>query len=308
MNNKKIVSLLPAATEIVCALGLQDNLVGRSHECDFPETINNVPLCTEAVSFFTSHSHTGSQQAQPTVANALSGYIVNSKVIKNLNPDIVLTQAQHNGRNILLSTVLAQLQSWAGVSTQLISLNPCTLAQALSDIATIAAALGVPTEGKILLESLYERLDLVKHKLKFFPDKPKVACIEWLSPILLGGSWIPEMVEIAGGKPIMAQNGQPPVLVDWEAIKAENPEIILIMPCGFTIQRTLQQIHTLTTLPGWATTNAVKNNRIYIADGNAYFNRSGPRLIDSVEILAEIINPKYLNYGYQGTGWIKFEC
>ncbi|TAG99779.1 MAG: cobalamin-binding protein [Sphingobacteriales bacterium] len=307
MDKKKIVSLLPSATEIICALGLQDSLVGRSHECDYPESVKELPICSNAKFVSGNHSNAINQQVKQILSDELSIYTINNEVIKNLNPDFIITQNQCNVCAVSLNDVETEMQTWAGNQTQLIALSPNNLYDVFNDIKTLATYLGVENEGQVLIESLEERIDLVKHKLKFFPDKPTVVCIEWLSPMMVAGNWVPQMVDIAGGKPILAENGIHSPFINWEAIVAQNPDIILIMPCGFTIARTLQEIDLLLTLPDWSTLNAVKNNRVYIADGNAYFNRSGPRLVDSVEILAEIINPKYLNFGYEGQGWIKFE-
>jgi iron complex transport system substrate-binding protein len=307
MSQKRIVSLLPAATEIICALGLADSLVGRSHECDFPEIIQNLPICSDAKFFSGNCSEEINQQVQQILSEALSVYTINKEQIIKLNPDVIITQSQCDVCAVSLKDVEEQLESWVGSNTQLISLRPNSLSDIFKDIQTIATALNVEKEAEYLIESLEERIDLVKHKLKFFPDKPKVACIEWLSPMMVSGNWIPELVAIAGGKSVLAEAGKHSPFVKWEEIQAENPEIIIIMPCGFSILRTLQEIDLMLGLPGWKEMAAVKSNRVYIADGNAYFNRSGPRLVDSIEILAEIINPKYLNFGYEGTGYIKFE-
>lgn len=168
--------------------------------------------------------------------------------------------------------------------------------------------LALQSDDAFLIENLTERIELIIHKLKFFPDKPKVVCIEGLSPIKVVDNLVVELVEIAGGKPILIQNEEQSLSKIWEQIAAENPEIIIVMPSGFTITRTLQQMDILLGLPGWKDATAVKNNRVYIADASSYFNAKSPHLVNSLEILAEIINPQYLNYGYEGTGWIKFEC
>ena len=299
--------MLPAATEIICALGLADNLVGRSHECDFPEIVKNLPVCSDARFVSGNNSETINQQVQEILNDALSVYTLDKELILSLKPDVIITQSQCDVCAVSLKDVEEQLQTWLGADTQLISLSPNTLTDIFKDIKTIATILGVENEAEQLIESLEERIDLVKHKLKFFPNKPKVAAIEWLSPMMVSGNWIPELIDIAGGKSVLAVSGKHSPFVKWEEIQAEDPEIIVVMPCGFSISRTLQEIDLLLGLPGWKETTAVKNNRVYIADGNAYFNRSGPRLVDSVEILAEIINPKFLNFGYEGTGYIKFE-
>ena len=307
MKQKRIVSLLPAATEIICALGLADSLVGRSHECDFPEIVKSLPVCSDAKFVSGNNSEAINQQVQEILNDALSVYTIDKELILSLKPDVIITQSQCDVCAVSLKDVEEQLQTWLGADTQLISLSPNTLTDIFKDIKTIATTLGVENEAEQLIESLEERIDLVKHKLKFFPNKPKVAAIEWLSPMMVSGNWIPELIDIAGGKSVIAVSGKHSPFVKWEEIQAEDPEIIVVMPCGFSISRTLQEIDLLLGLPGWKETAAVKNNRVYIADGNAYFNRSGPRLVDSVEILAEIINPKFLNFGYEGTGYIKFE-
>lgn len=307
MDNKKIVSLLPAATEIICALGLQHLLVGRSHMCDFPETVKIRPVCTSDKIISTNNRNAINQQVQQASKDILSVYDVDIELIRMLEPDFIITQNQSNVCAVSLTDVETEPQNWVGNQSQLIVLSPNTLADVFNDISIIAQKLNVEKQGKLLIEDLDERLDLIKHKLKFFLDKPTLACIEWLSPMTVAGNWVPQLVEIAGGKPLFAENSKHSMFVSWELIAAQNPDIILITPCGFTISRTLQEINLLLKLPEWYTLKAVKNNRVYIADGNAYFNRSGPRLVDSAEILAEIINPKYFNFGYEGQGWIKFE-
>ncbi|RYE17340.1 MAG: cobalamin-binding protein, partial [Sphingobacteriales bacterium] len=135
---------------------------------------------------------------------------------------------------------------------------------------------------------------------------PTVACIEWLEPLMVSGNWIPGLVSIAGGNAILAEDGKHSPYIDWTDIRLQDPDIIVVMPCGFSIERTMKEIDVLLQLPGFADLKAVKNNRFYIADGNQYFNRPGPRIVDSVEILAEIISPKQFVFGYEGNGWIKF--
>lgn len=307
MNQQRIISLLPAATEIVCALGLEGNLVGRSHECDFPESVKNLPICSSAKFVPGANSQEIDAQVKEILSDALSIYQIDKGLIKTLKPDVVITQAQCEVCAISLKDVEVALSDLVDANTKIISLQPNTLTDIFSEIRIIANVLGVEKRGEQLIEDLEERVDIVKHKLKFFPDKPKVAMIEWLSPMMVAGNWIPELVEIAGGKSVLAKNGKHSPFVNWKQIYDENPEVIVVAPCGFTIGRTLQEMDLLLNLPGWRDLDAVKNNRIYIADGNAYFNRSGPRIVDSIEILAEIITPKYFAFGYEGKAWIKFE-
>ena|ERR1035437_5553756 len=157
-----------------------------------------------------------------------------------------------------------------------------------------------------LPEELQERVDIIRHKLKFSENKPTVTCVEWLEPLRLSGNWLPELVSIAGGIPVSAEADEHSPYGSWGEIRLQDPDILIIMPLGFPIERTLNEIDLLLQLPGFDQLKAVKNNRVYIADGNRYFNDPGPRIVDSIEILAEIINPKQFIFGYEGDGWIKF--
>ncbi|HTN20974.1 MAG TPA: cobalamin-binding protein [Pelobium sp.] len=307
MHQKRIISLLPAASEIICALGLEGQLVGRSHECDFPESVKSLPVCSEAKFISGANSAEIDAQVKEILTDALSIYKIDKALIQSLKPDVVITQNQCEVCAVSEKDVEDALSDLLTKNTQLVSLSPNTLNDILREIKELALILDVEERGNQLIEDLQERIDLVKHKLKFFPEKPKVAVIEWLSPLMIAGNWIPELVEIAGGTPVLATNGKHSPFVDWQQIYDINPDIIVIANCGFTINRTLQEIDLLLNQPGWRDLEAVKNNRVYIADGNAYFNRSGPRIVDTIEMLAEMITPKYFAFGYEGEGWIKFE-
>jgi len=306
MSALKIVSLLPAATEIVCALGLEGNLVGRSHECDFPESVKQLPVCSEANFPDGLSSADIDVKVKEILADALSVYTVKRDVVKQLAPDIVITQAQCKVCAVSLTEVEAALQDYLDKDAHIVSLQPNSLPDIFNDIKTVAAALNVPGEGERLIEDLQERVEIIRHKLKFADTKPTVACIEWLEPMMVSGNWIPELVNIAGGVSILAEPGKHSPYVKWDDIRLQDPDVIVVMPCGFSIERTLKEVDILLQLPGFNELKAVKNNRVYIADGNQYFNRPGPRIVDSIEILAEIINPKQFIFGYEGEGWITF--
>lgn len=302
----KIVSLLPAATEIVCALGLEKNLVGRSHECDFPEPVKQLPVCSEANFPDNLSSSAIDVKVKEILADALSVYTVKREVIKQLAPDVVITQSQCEVCAVSLTEVEADLENYLDKQTRIISLQPNSLADIFNDIQTVADALNVPAAGKDLIEDLNQRVDIIRHKLKFNENKPAVACIEWLEPLMISGNWVPGLVSIAGGIPILTEQGKHSSYIQWDDLRLADPDILVIMPCGFPIERTLKEMDLLLAHPGFAELKAVKNNAVYIADGNQYFNRPGPRIVDSVEILAEIINPKQFVFGYEGAGWIKF--
>lgn len=302
----KIVSLLPAATEIVCALGLEENLVGRSHECDFPEGVKQLPVCSEANFPDGLSSNAIDVKVKELLANALSVYTIKREQIKQLAPDMVITQAQCEVCAVSLPEVEEALENYLDKPVKIISLQPNSLNDIFNDIASVAAALNVNEAGDDLLEQLNERVDIIRHKLKFSENKPTVACIEWLEPLMLSGNWMPELVSIAGGISVLTEPGKHSPYVQWEDLRLQDPEVLVVMPCGFSIERILKEIDLLFQLPGFSDLKAVKNNRVYIADGNQYFNRPGPRIVDTIEILAEIIHPKQFIFGYEGDGWIKF--
>lgn len=307
ISDKRIISLLPAATEIVCALGLRQNLVGRSHECDYLEAVKELPVCSDANMDHNLSSAEIDKRVKEILSEALSVYTVNREQIKALQPDVVITQAQCDVCAVSLAEVKQALENYLDKPAQIISLEPQTLNDIFRDIENVAASLNVTARGEALIEELQERVDIIKHKLKFIENKPTVACIEWLEPMMVSGNWIPELVDVAGGVSILAESGKHSPYVEWVDIRLADPEIIVLMPCGFGIERTMKEINILLEQPGFADLKAVKSNRIYIADGNHYFNRPGPRIVDSIEILAEIINPKQFIFGYEGSGWIKFD-
>jgi iron complex transport system substrate-binding protein len=306
MSSKKIISLLPAATEKDCALGLEKNLVGRSHECDFPPSVKQLPICSDANVPDNLSSAAIDIKVKELLSDALSVYTVKREVIKQLSPDIVITQAQCEVCAVSLKEVEEVLEDYLEKKSTIISLQPDSLDAIFNNIREVAAVLDVADRGEQLIEDLQERVDIVRHKLKFMENKPTVACIEWFEPMMVSGNWVPELVSIAGGTPVLAENGKHSLYVKWENIQQQDPEVIVIMPCGFSIERTMKEVNLLLQLSGFAELKAVKNDRLYIADGNQYFNRPGPRIVDSIEILAEIIHPKQFIFGYEGDSWIKF--
>jgi iron complex transport system substrate-binding protein len=307
MPDRKIVSLLPAATEIICALGLEHQLVGRSHECDYPASISNLPVCSSAKFLPGSDSAEIDRQVKEILSESLSIYTIDRDLIKSLAPDVIITQAQCEVCAVSLKDVELALSDLLDKECQIISLQPNGLDDVYRDIRMIADQLGVEKAGDELLELSEERINIIRHKLKFITEKPQVACIEWLSPLMIAGNWTPEIIEIGGGLPILTEAGKHSSYIDFQDIITADPDIILIMPCGFSIQRTLQEIGLLLDTPGWTDLKAIRTQRVYIADGNQYFNRSGPRMTESIEIMAEIINPKQFIFGYEGNGWLHFK-
>lgn len=308
MSDKKIISLLPAATEIVCGLGLKDQLVGRSHECDSPESIIDLPVCSSAKFVSGPSSIEIDQQVKDILSDALSIYTIDKEKVKDLDPAVIITQAQCEVCAVSLKDVEETLQEVLQNNVEVISLNPRTLSDIFTEIVLIAERLGVRVKGEEFVSELQERCDLIHHKLKFVEQRPSVVCIEWLSPLMVAGNWTPELISIAGGRSLLAENGKHSGYINFDAIKSADPEVIIVAPCGFPMERTLQEINLLLELPGWYDLQAVKNDKVFICNGNQYFNRSSQRVVDTIELLAEILHPKQFVFGYEGKGWLKFSC
>ena len=301
-RNLRIVSLLPSATEIVAGLGLTDALVGRSHECDYPSAIKHLPVCTEARLDPAQSSLQIDTDVQTLLKSALSIYQVKTDVLEQLQPTHIITQDLCDVCAVSFADVQQAIKKLTNSNPQLISLRPTKLIDLWADIASVAQTLGV--ESKPLLDRLKYRLETCRQKIKSVPRKvPTVVAVEWTKPVMIAGNWIPELIEIAGGKPLFGVSGQNSPYLKWEEILKADPDYMIIMPCGFNLDRTKRESEALIDNPYWSNLKAVRTNKVFITDGNAYFNRPGPRLIESLEILTEIMHPKLFHFGHQGTGW-----
>lgn len=302
-QNLRIVSLIPSATEIVAALGLTDAIVGRSHECDYPPEIQDRPVCTQARLNSAASSAKIHQDVTELLQSALSIYQIRTDVLEQLQPTHIITQDQCDVCAVSLKEVEEAVASLTHSQPQIISLQPNVLADVWADIERVADALKV--DSRRLVEDLECRIKICEQKIKglSLTELPKVACIEWTDPLMTAGNWIPELVTLAGGQPLFSTGGQPSPQIKWENLVVIDPDIIVFMPCGFDLNRTRQEVQVLTQLPEWQNLHAVQTGRVYITDGNSYFNRPGPRLVDSQEILAELLHPEIFQYGYKGTAW-----
>ena len=303
-KNLRIVSLLPSATEIVALLGLTDALVGRSHECDYPPEIQDRPICTQARLDSQKPSRQINQDMASLLENALSIYQINLDVLEKLQPTHIITQDQCDVCAVSFSDVQQAAAKLTNSNPEIISLQPKHLADIWADIQRVSQSLGI--ELPLALKDLESRVKIGEQKTSELGDKerPTVACIEWTDPLMVAGNWIPELVKLAGGKPLFSIEGQPSTQMKWESLLTANPDVIIFMPCGFDLNRTHQEANLLVQQhPEWQNLHAAQTGRVYITDGNAYFNRPGPRLADSLEILAEILHPEIFDYGYKGKGW-----
>lgn len=298
----RIVSLIPSATEIVAGLGLADYLVGRSHECDYPPAVQQLPICTAPKFNPAGSSSQINDRVTDLLQSALSVYQVQTEVLEQLQPTHILTQAQCEVCAVNLSDVEQVVATLTHSQPQIISLQPNTLEDVWVDIQHVADALHVSDRGQALLTSLKRRVQFCQQKAQTLA-KPTVACIEWTDPLMAAANWIPELVTLAGGKALFGSVGQHSPRLTWDALSLANPDLLIFMPCGFDLPRTKQEVLPLADREEWAYLKAVQTGQVYLTDGNQYFNRSGPRLVDSLEILAEILHPKVFRFGYEETGW-----
>jgi iron complex transport system substrate-binding protein len=235
---------------------------------------------------------------------ALSIYKIKTEVLEQLQPTHIITQDQCDVCAVNLPEVERAIAQITNSHPQVISLQPDLLNEVWEDIERVANILGI--DFLPALDKLQSRLKAIANQVKDKSEKPTVVAIEWTEPLMVGANWIPELIEIAGGKSLLSLKGQHSPYISWENLVDADPDVIVVMPCGFDLERTEQESHILTQHPNWNSLKAVKNNKVFIVDGNAYFNRPGPRLVDSAEILAEIFHPQLFDFGYQGISWKPF--
>lgn len=289
----RVVSLIASSTEIVCALGFADRLVGRSHECDYPSSILGLPVLTEALVNPAASSRSIDEQVKKLLKDAVSIYRIDGERLRELKPDVILTQTQCEVCAVSLKDVEAAIGRELGVSAKVVSLEPNCLEDVFGDIRKVADALGAEAAGEGLVHRLRARLKGVADRARDLP-KTRVACIEWLDPLMAAGNWMPELVEMAGGENLFGKAGKHSPQMTFEALAAADADAIVAMPCGFALERTRLETQALLGLPGWEKLRAVREGRVYAVDGNQFFNRPGPRLAESLEILAAILHPDEL--------------
>jgi len=291
MNSaKRIVSLLPSSTEIICALGLRECLVGVSHECDYPADVIGLPVLTEPK--LDPHAMSGAIEARvrELVQEGLGIYRINTDTLRALHPDLIITQDQCHVCAVSLPEVEEAVRCMLSPGVKVISLQPQRLGDIWEDIRQVASATGQEDAGEELLKGLKRRLWRLEQKTRHLP-RPRVACIEWFDPLIAAGNWVPELINIAGGEYALAEVGEHSTTLTWDSLSQYQPDVIILMPCGFKISQTQAELPAFTANSHWQGLPAVQNNKVFIVDGNAYLNRSGPRIVDSVEILAEILHP-----------------
>lgn len=297
MSKLRIVSLLPSATEMLCALDLADNIVGITHECDYPPFIRSRPSLVQPVLSLENLTQAEIDQAvSQQIEGGESLYRIDQNLLQELAPDLIVTQdlcqvcAPSDNE---LSRALEGLSK----KPKVISLSPKSLGDVLENLLELGTATGRHKLAQQVVNGLKKRLDDVTSRAKSMPSRPRVFCMEWIDPLYCGGHWVPEMVEHAGGIDALASKNHS-LRISWAQLQQWDPQILVIMPCGFALDRVLQLVPQLQKLSGWPELSAVRSGRLYAVDANSYFARPGPRLIDGTELLAHLIHPEI--FGWNG--------
>lgn len=288
----RIVSLVPSATEIVCSLGLADALVGISHDCDFPPEVLGKPVLSEAIIGLGEPSRAIEGRIRGMVHTGRSVYHLDERALARLAPDLILTQ-ELCAVCAPSYTLVKQAAKLLDAEAKIVSLEPRGLGDVLDNILLVGELTRTAGRAQALVNQLRIRIGTVQAQAS--PPRPRVVCLEWMDPIYVGGHWVPEMVDIAGGVDVLGRAGEPSRVVEWNEVIGAAPDVLVLMPCGFDLARTRAEVGALTGRPGWNDIPAVREGRVFLTDASSYFNRPGPRLVDGLEILATAIHHEMLD-------------
>jgi iron complex transport system substrate-binding protein len=287
----RIVSLLPAATEITAALGLMEQVVGVSHECDFPKEANARPRVTHCP---VHNAGLASGEVDQWVRRALRDngtiYTIDEPLLRELRPDVILTQKLCDVCAVGYGTVARLAETLPG-PPQVVNLEPTSLTDIFDDIRSVAEACSVPERAHEIIAGLSERLEFVRHRADRISHRPRCFLMEWVDPPFCSGHWGPELVEIAGGRDSLGRKNQPSAQVDWREVIDARPEIMVLALCGYDISHARRDYELLQSFPDFGSIPAALDGDIYLVNASAYFARPGPRIVDSLEILAGILHP-----------------
>ena len=299
----KIVSLISSATEIVSSLQCIDSLVGISHECDYPESIKNLPVCSEPRFDVNGKSIEIEQSIKSLLQEALSIYRVKENVIRSLNPDVIITQSQCDVCAVSIKDVRIAIEQAIGINPEIISLSPTCLEDVWNDILELGIVLKRESVAKDLVKSIKNDISIISKKNKN-KNPVSVGCIEWTEPLMFAGNWVPEIVQIVGGKSLFGVAGEHSNWSKYEELYQHDPDKIIFMPCGYDMNKTKVELSNFTHDVRWKSLKAVRTDEVYLTDGNQYFNRPGPRLLDSIKKMDDIINNTNV-YNFKNHGWRK---
>ncbi|MDQ2711140.1 MAG: cobalamin-binding protein [Acidobacteriota bacterium] len=302
----RILSLIASATEIVHALGLGGFQVGRSHECDYPADVLQLPVCTRPSFAVAGSSREIDDLVKDRLRAAISIYEVDPEMIRELAPTHIITQTQCKVCAVSLEDVEKALQRGMTTDAEIIPLEPYALADLWRDITQVATRCGHASAGIALIDKLQGQMREIERKAQHASSQPTIAAIEWLEPLMAAGNWVPELIEMAGGRNLFGVAGQHSPWMTFDELAESDPDVIVALPCGFDIQRTHSEMHWLEERSGWRELKAVRKGDVYIADGNQFMNRPGPRLVESLRIFAEILHPDLFEPTLEHIGWERF--
>jgi iron complex transport system substrate-binding protein len=303
MTTPRIVSLLPSGTEIICALGLEAHLVGISHACDYPDAIADRPRLSAPAIDVQAGSAAIDRAVRDLAREGLSAYRIEMEQLQALDPDVVVTQGRGEGCAASCAEMAQAIQAACGPNVEVVSLSPHLLQDIWADIRLLGRATGRLQEADAVLATCFERVNDIIAETIMIPKPPRVAAIEWLEPLKLAGNWTPELIQLAGGRDGLCKPGSHVSTATWETLRAYDPEVLTITPCGDPLEKTLAEVDALIGLPGWDTLTAVREGRVYAVDGHAYFHRPGPRIVDSLELLTGFIHPEIFGEFLEGRTW-----
>ena len=307
LHQPKIVSLLPSATETLTLLGLESQIVGRSHACDFPQSILTIPAVTSPRLDPSASSKVIHDNVMDLVKNATGVYDIDVEMLQKLKPDFIITQDQCEVCAVNKSDLEKALESVLDHKVEIISLSPMSFDDVLNDMSTLGKLFNKVAVAEEYVNNFKEEIRIMAHRHKLDKFKPEVVCVEWLDPYMVSGNWIPEMVEIAGGINMIGKKNEHSPWTTWEEIAKADPDKLIFMPCGFSMEQTVSELDEIANTEAWKKLRAVRTGNVFITDGNNFFNRPGPRIRESVEILAEIIQPELFLFGHAGVNFVQIE-
>lgn len=301
----RVVSLIASSTETVCALGCGDRLVARSHECDHPDAVRRLPSVTSPKFALDGSSYAIDARVRALVEHGVSVYRVDAEALDRLEPDLILTQTQCEVCAVSQRDVEAAVCEMVRSRPAIVSLEPNTLADVWRDIRRVSEALGVPERGVQLVSRLRRHMEGIAERAAAMPVSPRVVCLEWIEPLMAAGHWIPELLERAGARAAIGEAGGHAPPITWADVAAADPDVLWVTPCGFDLARTREEWASVSGHAEVRSLRAVRENRVFLGDGNAYFNRPGPRLADTLEIFAEAMHAGAFRFGHEGKGWVR---
>lgn len=314
----RIVSLLASATEMIAALGCLDQMVGRSHECDYPPQVLSLPTVSrpqimietssaEIDAQIKQRAQSGIAAVQDPALTALSIYAIDIEQLQALRPDVIFTQNQCEVCAVSERDVTRAVRQLTGLEPRVVSLSPYRLQDVWTDVLRVGQALNRSEQAEQLVRGYQHRLDTMQAATARFGTRPRITILEWLDPLMGSGNWTPELVAFAGGENVFGEVGQHSPWISWEELRAADPDVLVLAPCGYTIERALEDLPILQSNPAWQTLSAVRNGRVYAIDGNQYLNRSGPRLVESAELLGRVLWGEQLAIPVDEQGWRHIE-